>query len=174
MLKDEEGKINADWGKITELSRMRNGPSRRTITYWIKHELEGVEESVSKKQRVVKSALTDEEKYVVGGKVLSRIAHHKTVDTMFVQNWIVEAYGIEVSNSTVCRYMKELGFKSKRASESIVQTNEADSATMISWLNEVRSHINDEQLSPSDVVCMDQISLWDHGIPLRSYGVVGG
>jgi hypothetical protein len=173
-LRDENGKINPKYGKRMELSNHPNAPSRKTIYRWIKDESCSTKEPVFKKPKGVAPKLTDTAKDILAGKVLSRLSHHKTVDQEFIHSWVLEAADIDLSNSTITRYMHELGFRSKRARENILHASEASSKTMIEWLKKVHTFITENEIPPENIVCMDQISLWDHGIKLNAYALVGG
>ena len=99
--------------------------------------------------------------------MISRVSHHKTVNLIFVKNWILEAFDITLSNAQTCEYMKRLGFKSKRAQRSIIISKEANRRQLIEWLEDIRLFIKENEIPPSGIVCMDQICLWDCGISLK-------
>jgi transposase len=173
-LRDENGKIVVKWGDVDRLSKLPGAASKRTIWNWIKAEEVSTDIAQAKKKRGPECKLSVEEKHILAGKVLSRLSHHKTVDLIFIRLWIEESFGVKVCDSTASDYMHELGFSSKIAHSSIIQSKEADMKEMIKWLEDTRTFIKEQKLNDSNIVCMDQISFWDHGIPLRSYAVVGG
>ncbi len=45
---------------------------------------------------------------------------------------------------------------------------------MTQWLKDTQLFITENELTPDRIVCMDQTTVWDAGIPLKSYGLIGG
>jgi hypothetical protein len=171
---NEINKKGSKYGVIKSISSLPGAPSERTLRTWL-HNVDNPPPTSSKiSPRGHPNALSDEEALVLGGRIVFALEENSLVDQSFVRAFVFEAFGIEVSNAWVSRYMRDNGFSSKitRANND-TKDKKKMRAEMISWFTKLHKKIG-KRFKKNKIVAMDQIMLWDAGIPLRGYGIRGG
>lgn len=171
---EKEGKNSLKRGLIKSLTCNANAPHRQTIWNWRKKRRLGSDGSIQKKKMGQPNKLTIDEYMILGGKLISRVKHKKKVTMAFVRQFVLESFGVKISNAWTSTTMKKLGFSSRRTREDLAHADEADIKEMRVWLRDTRKFIKDNKITPERIVCMDQISFWDNGVTPRSFAPIGG
>jgi hypothetical protein len=167
-------KKGSKYGVLKSIASEPGAPSERTLRTWL-HNVDSPPPTNSKiSQRGHPNALSNEQAMVLGGRIVFALEENSLVDQSFVQAFVFDAFGIEVSNTWVSRYMKDNGFTSKitRANNDNKDKKKMR-AEMLSWFTQLGKKIG-KKFNKKKIVAMDQIMLWDVGIPLRGYGIRGG
>jgi len=161
--RSKEGGITASAQMISKLD---GAPSARVVERWA-HVARHPQEAADMGRPPL---LSEVEKMVVGGWVLSELQARRSVSLLDVESFVSSSFDILLSHATTSRMLHSLHFASHRVHDTTGTTKRRDEEeTIVKWLRELRRDFPDQLFC-----CMDQCTFWNKGAVLRSYSPIGG
>jgi transposase len=155
---------------IAQVAAFPLAPSRLTLYRWIK---QSRMHKRTKKTPGPKPLLSQAEKEILGGKILTRIQKKKPVTAMWIKNWLKETWNLNVSSPYLTKILHSIHIKSHRTlPRTAKEMREPKTKEMINFLKELQADYQ-ALADPSHFVCMDQMIFWNCGAVPRSYSLVG-
>ena len=165
--------------RIVDLIKYTGAPSLAELKRW-KQEQEmhlGSQislQTVSPLSHDYSSKLSREQLDVIGGFMLWRMKIYRPPHQSDVSDFVYLAYRFRPTASYISRHVHLLGFSKRRTAKLALKYSHHDNialgAQCLSDIQALFSRVQDK----SRIVYMDQLAIWDSGLAVSCYGVIGG
>lgn len=161
---------------MKRLSKVPHFPSRSVLSVWYNaYKAQGEDAFVADKTREAdtRSLLKTSELELIGGWAMYTLKNLRFVTIGTLRDFVAAAFGFEASDWWLHTHITRLGFSSQRIQPQPLKYLKKNSTVILHhWLVRFRHQFHRHN-NRSQVVALDQISIWNNDICAKTYAPLG-